>query len=110
MSRFTHSFRKCFVTEKQTPQLFPLLECMSTCMMDHAYQEDNSDDQIATTIMMGKNGSVVPMLMKSIFQKCPIIMLDRYSPMHYRLRPIKRGHFSLPPLPLIISENLTFTL
>ena len=28
MSRFTHFFRRFFVTEKQTPQTFPLLECM----------------------------------------------------------------------------------
>ena len=28
MSRFTHFFRKFFVTEKQTPQTFSLLECM----------------------------------------------------------------------------------
>ena len=28
MSRFTHSFRRFFVTEKQTPQFFSLLECM----------------------------------------------------------------------------------
>ena len=27
-SRFTHLFRKCCETEKQTPQTFPLLECM----------------------------------------------------------------------------------
>ena len=29
MSRFTHFFRIFFVTEKQTPQTFSLLECMS---------------------------------------------------------------------------------
>ena len=28
MSRFTHFFRRFFVTEKQTPQTFPLLESM----------------------------------------------------------------------------------
>ena len=28
MSRFTHFFRRFFVTEKQTPQTFSLLECM----------------------------------------------------------------------------------
>ena len=28
MSRFTHFFRRFFVTEKQTPQTFTLLECM----------------------------------------------------------------------------------
>ena len=28
LSRFTHFFRRFFVTEKQTPQTFSLLECM----------------------------------------------------------------------------------
>ena len=30
MLRFTHFFRNFFVTEKQTPQTFSLLECMSS--------------------------------------------------------------------------------
>ena len=49
MSRFTHSFRKCFVTEKQTPQLFSLLECMSSGRgwTSTVEQKEEEDCQIA---------------------------------------------------------------
>ena len=33
MSRFTHFFRKFFVTEKQTPQTFSLLERMAALLV-----------------------------------------------------------------------------